>query len=611
VEFRLLGALEVVDGDRKVALGGARQRAFLTLLLLHRNEVVTPDRIAEELWGGNPPRTAPHAIRVYVSHLRKVLEPERGDADPQVLVTRGSGYVLRTRPDEVDLDRFEAARADARRLRAEGRDAEAAAALAQALALWRGPALHDVAYETFAQAETARLEELRLATCEEQFDAQLDAGEDAMLVADLEQLVAANPLRERLRGQLMLSLYRSGRQADALAVYSDGRRVLVDELGLEPAAELSELQARILRHDPELDRPTRTRARRALLSSSSKAKGRIAIGAAVLVAVAGIVATIVAATTGGAAANRHVTVVMPNRPQLNPPAIYAAFLEGVRAARHDLGADVSVVYTGYREFDPSAARPLAATLTRAAERSGLVIAGPLPCPGVVARVARAHPHTKFFFGEYPISKAPFNGMANVSGVSYDNREIGYLAGFLAAAMTPNGAVSVVKGVGGVTSVEQLTAGFRAGAHAGRPGIRVLVGNAGTFSDQSRCEELANSQIDAGSKVVFDAAGDCGRGALQAADIRGVWGIGVDEDLSYLGSHILASAVKRLDRGSELAIKLFLDDALPPGGMVHLDLATDSVGLVGINERVPAAVRERLEQVAAELRKRDVRLAHAG
>jgi DNA-binding SARP family transcriptional activator/basic membrane lipoprotein Med (substrate-binding protein (PBP1-ABC) superfamily) len=597
VEFRLLGALEVVDGGRRVALGGARQRALLTLLLLHRNEVLTPDRIVDDLWHGDPPRTAQHIVRVYVSQLRKALEPERGDAEQHVLLTRGSGYLLQAAPQDVDLDCFVAALAEGRRLRREGSAADAAAAFREALALWRGPPLQDVAYESFAQGEIARLEELRLATLEERFEAELAAGDDAALVADLERLVAESPLRERLRAQLMLALYRSGRQADALAVYAEGRRALVDELGLEPASDLRELQARILRHDPGLDRPAA-----GVQTPSGRRPRRRRNGAALAaISLAAIVAVAVHfATSGGPAVNRLTTVVMAGPQRLSPAPVDAATLAGVRAARRDLRADIRVTYAG-----SSRRNDLERALVRAAGPSGLVIVSPTPYADIVAGVARRFPHTRFLFGEYPVDEPPFNGLANVTGLEYDNREIGFLAGYLAAAMTPGGAVSVVGGVD-VPPVEQLTAGFTAGARAARPGIRVLAGDTGSFADQSRCERLANAQIDAGSRVIFDAAGDCGFGALQAAGIRGVWGIGVDSDLSYLGPHILASAVKRLDLGPELAVKLFLDDALPAGRDLRLDLSSDSVGLVGISDRVPAAVRSRLERVAADLRRRDGR-----
>ena len=209
MDFRLLGPLEVAVDGLPVSLGGVRARALLALLLLHRNEVVPLDKIVDELWA-EPPKTAEQVVRVYVSNLRKALGP------PQVILTRGSGYILQVGADHVDVDRFDALRTEGRRLLAAGEAGQAAEALGEALSLWRGAPLQDFAYERFAQSEIARLEELRLATLEDLFDARLAAGHDSGLVADLEQLVEANPLRERLRAQLMLALYRSGRQAEAL-----------------------------------------------------------------------------------------------------------------------------------------------------------------------------------------------------------------------------------------------------------------------------------------------------------------------------------------------------------------------------------------------------------
>ena len=248
MHFRLLGPLEVDADGLPVSLGGARARALLALLLVHRNEVVPLDKIVDELWT-EPPKTAEQVVRVYVSNLRKALEP------PQVILTRGSGYLLQVGADDVDVDRFDALRTEGHRLLAAGEVAQAAETLGEALALWRGAPLQDFAYERFAQSEIGRLEGLRLATLKDLFDARLASGQDSELVADLEQLVGTNPLRERLRAQLMLALYRSGRQADALEVYQRGRRHLVDELGLEPSESLRRLEARILQQDHELDRP--------------------------------------------------------------------------------------------------------------------------------------------------------------------------------------------------------------------------------------------------------------------------------------------------------------------------------------------------------------------
>ena len=245
MEFRLLGPLEVVEHDRLLALGGVKQRSLLAILLLHANEVVSSDRLIGELWGQTPPSTAAKGVQVYVSRLRKELGVEGR------LMTQAPGYILRVDASELDLARFEQLLAEAR-----GADASSAAQkLGRALALWRGPALADLAYEPFAQSEIGRLEELRWVALEQRIEADLAGGRHAELVGDLEVLIAEQPLREHLRYQLMLALYRSARQAEALAAYREARRQLSDELALEPSEELKRLEQAILRQDPALDLP--------------------------------------------------------------------------------------------------------------------------------------------------------------------------------------------------------------------------------------------------------------------------------------------------------------------------------------------------------------------
>lgn len=236
MEFRILGPLEVVDGGQTVELSGHKQRALLAVLLLEANQVVSSDRLIEMLWDGEPPATARKALYVHVSQLRKLLGKERVE-------TKAPGYRLRVGPDELDLDRFQ-------RLRHEGRYAEA-------LSLWRGQPLAEFAYQRFARTERARLEELRLACAEDRVESELDAGGHTELVGELDVLVSEHPLRERLRRLQMLALYRSGRQAEALEAYEESRRLLGDELGLEPGRELKELQRAILNQDASLDRPRR------------------------------------------------------------------------------------------------------------------------------------------------------------------------------------------------------------------------------------------------------------------------------------------------------------------------------------------------------------------
>ena len=256
MEFRLLGPVEIADRGRVLALAGAKQRALLAILLLRANQVVSSDQLIDELWGDQSPRSGRTALQVLVSQLRKALG-ESGTA----LVTQPPGYVLRLDRDELDVHRFQRLIADADR----ADPAVAAARLRDALALWRGPALADLAYETFAQPAIRRLEELRLAALERRIDADLALGRPAELVAELQTLTAEHPLRERLCAQLMLALYRCGRQADALGVYQTSRHVLVEQLGIEPSAPLRELEQAILQQDPSLELTTAASSERSVL----------------------------------------------------------------------------------------------------------------------------------------------------------------------------------------------------------------------------------------------------------------------------------------------------------------------------------------------------------
>jgi DNA-binding SARP family transcriptional activator len=249
MEFRILGPLEVVDGERPLRVAGTKQRAVLALLLLHANEVVSSDRLIDEVWGEEPPGTGANALQARVSQLRKALAPAADD----ILVTRAPGYLLRVDSGELDAERFERLADEGRRALASGDAETGVEALREALSLWRGPALFDFLYEPFAQGEIARLEEARLACLEERIEADLALQRRGELVGELEALIGAHPFRERLRGQLMLALYRSGRQAEALAAYQEGRRVLVEELGIEPSPALQRLQQAILKQEPALE----------------------------------------------------------------------------------------------------------------------------------------------------------------------------------------------------------------------------------------------------------------------------------------------------------------------------------------------------------------------
>jgi DNA-binding SARP family transcriptional activator len=253
LRFRILGPLEVTRGGAALALGGPRQKAVLACLLVHANEVVPIDALADGIWEGRPPDSATGTIRTYVSHLRRVVAAGPTGGNGHVLLTTPPGYRLRVEPGQLDSHEFERQLEQARRAQAGGAPELALGHLNRALGLWRGPALADFAGESFAHAEAARLDGRRLAAVEERIEAQLALGLHAELVAELEQRAADHPLRERLWGQLMLALYRSGRQAEALGAYQRTRALLAEELGIDPGPPLQRLQRAILQQDPALD----------------------------------------------------------------------------------------------------------------------------------------------------------------------------------------------------------------------------------------------------------------------------------------------------------------------------------------------------------------------
>jgi DNA-binding SARP family transcriptional activator len=271
VEFRILGPVEALDEGKPLPIGGPRQRALLALLLLHANETVSSDRLIDDLWAAEQPKDPHTALQNQVSRLRKALDGR--------ITGQSHGYMIRVEPGELDLDRFEGYVAEAAELDAT----ERARGLHDALALWHGAPLSNVAHEPFAELESARLEELRLAALEERINADLELGRHADLVGELQTLVGEHPLRERPRGQLMLALYRCGRQAEALDVFRRGRQLLVEELGLEPSAELKELEAAILRQDSDLIVPSPRRRGVAEVETTRHARRRRTLIAALAV----------------------------------------------------------------------------------------------------------------------------------------------------------------------------------------------------------------------------------------------------------------------------------------------------------------------------------------
>jgi DNA-binding SARP family transcriptional activator/streptogramin lyase len=313
VDVNILGPIEIRDPDgRAIALPSGRERSLLALLLIHRDEVVSTDRIVDALWGAHPPETAMKAVQGYVSHLRRVLEfsGEPGAAHSG-LVTQPPGYALRTDGIRFDAGRFERLAADGRRALEDDAPAEAADLLDEALALWRGPALAEFAFDDFARNESDRLEQLRLSALEDRNESLLRLGRHGELAGQLESLVAAHPLRERLRGQWMLALYRGGRQAEALQAYRDGRRLLAGELGLEPGPELQRLERAILAQEPALDAaaPPQAGAQEAETPPPRSRRRRVAPGILLVLVGSGVLAAVLVLAGGGPPAS--VRVVAP------------------------------------------------------------------------------------------------------------------------------------------------------------------------------------------------------------------------------------------------------------------------------------------------------------
>jgi len=301
IDYRLLGPIEASLDGHALDIGGPKQRALLAIMLLSANEPVSRDVLVDRLWGDRPPVGAQHTLEVYVSRLRKTLEPA---AEGPVVLARPGAYVLRAPEERIDIRRFERLAARGRRALAEDAPDRAAADLRAALALWRGAPLSDVSQEWFAQGEITRLEELRLGVIEDRIEADLALGRHGDLVGELQALVDAHPLRERLYQQLMIALYRCGRQVEALAVYRSARRTLVQELGIEPSPGLRRVERSILEHDVSLEPPARAVEPQAItpagawrsLSAAATRRARLVAAAGVSLAV--LLALLVSRSSG-------------------------------------------------------------------------------------------------------------------------------------------------------------------------------------------------------------------------------------------------------------------------------------------------------------------------
>jgi DNA-binding SARP family transcriptional activator/basic membrane lipoprotein Med (substrate-binding protein (PBP1-ABC) superfamily) len=588
MQFRVLGPLEVRLGDETLALGGAKQRAVLAALLLRAEEVVAVERLVDEVWGDDPPPSAAHSLESYVSRLRQLLNGH----GPR-LVRRGAGYSLELGSAELDAHTFVELYEQAGLAAAE-EDYERVVRLTSAAhAVWRGPALADVALASAGRAEAERLEELRLCTCELRFDALLALGRHGDAVGELQALVGQNPYRERFVAQLMLALYRSGRHAEALDVYERLRVSLDRDLGLQPSAELQQLSGQIVRQDPALRRPTSpptgfTRPP-STKENTRRASAVLAAGVAVATALALTASGSAAISESVAPSSRSLALVLPaSADRLGVAAEGLAGAVDSSEALHSSEIQTAVV-------DPNAPEPdVDAVVTRIRKGGvGLVVTlGDGPAARALAGVVPGLPETRFVFIDASVSELSLEGVPNAAAIRFSDEDAFYLAGYGSGLVsTMDGskrrvdAVSVVAGEP-TPDTARLVAGFKRGLRAARPGVKVRVDYSHELEDVTACEALANRQIDAGSDVVIALAGKCSRGALAVARFRGVWGVGAAEDGINLTDDVLFASEKEWTKATLFAIERLQEGTLAMGRDTVLGFEDDYSIAIWFSARLP-------------------------
>jgi basic membrane lipoprotein Med (substrate-binding protein (PBP1-ABC) superfamily)/DNA-binding SARP family transcriptional activator len=580
---------------------------------------VPVERLLDEVWGDDLPASAAHSLESYVSRLRRALSPYGVAVERQ-----GSGYRIRLGGAVLDSQVFEELVDHAAQTLAAGDQRRAASIAKEALGLWHGPVLAGVTLHLDGRAEAERLDELRSRAFEIRVDADLALGRHAELVGELRRLVEETPYRERLVAQLMVALYRSGRHAESLEIYERTRRDL-DDLGLRPGEELQRLAGQIVRQEPHLRTPAQPeRARDGQRTTPMRARrlSAIVLAGALAVAATAIAIGYFDMTDGGLAGSAGSTRVALIR-MWDPGSLdsrdengWGPFEEGLLQAerKHELETEIVNLFPrrpplgGFEQGSQADVDRLSARL-----RSGEfdLVLWPLGLPGPrFFDVVPQYPDTRFVFLDYCCAKgAELGGAPNATALTLRADQAAHLAGYLSGLMEaqralPQGGrhvVSIISGEPGFPQQQALVQGFSTGVRRAFPGLEVRSDYSFEYDNQAACERIANRQIDAGSGVVFAAAGDCGLGALSAAALRGVWGVANYEDRSHLGPHILASTSSRVDRLVDLSVSWYLAGRLPPGGDVELGLVDDAVALVGINPDVPPAIRAKVAQENARLR----------
>jgi basic membrane lipoprotein Med (substrate-binding protein (PBP1-ABC) superfamily)/DNA-binding SARP family transcriptional activator len=593
-------------------LVGRQGRLLFAYLVAEQARPVPRDELAEALWGETPPATWEKALTVLASKLRRLFA-EHGVADASFLTAAFGCYRL-VLPDETWVDVLEAAQAaeDGEKALAEGDFGRARERASFASSLLERPFLPGE-HGAWVDAKRRDLDDVHERALAAVSDASLRAGRASEAADAAEQLITLAPLRESGYRRLMEAHVAAGNRAEALSVYERCRRLLADELGAYPSPETESLYRGLLespvREDAaraaevaaQADDLLRADGRAPLQGRSRTRSGRVA-AVAVVTALSVTAAVLAVLALGGASGTSapapRVALLAHGDPD---DAISAQVTEGLLRAKRTFGIETETI-----THDPYDARPKTVRrLMQAIDDGGfdLVLTwGGAPGTEAVAAEARAHKNTHFVYVEAPFEDLDIADVPNATAISFDVAPASRLAGFLSALVSESGRTAVIGGVPYV--VENLVTGFEDGARAARPNIDFRADYSNTWGSPSLCEDLANQQIDDGFDVIFTAAGPCGLGALSAAGIRGVWGVGVDSDQSYLGPHILASVVKRFDRALELAVRRYLDGALPGGDVIELGIADDAVGVVGISPEVPTGVRKKLAEETARIRALD-------
>jgi DNA-binding SARP family transcriptional activator/basic membrane lipoprotein Med (substrate-binding protein (PBP1-ABC) superfamily) len=615
VEFQVLGPLEARLGDESLPLGGAKQRAVLAMLLLREGEVVPVDRLVDEVWGDDPPASAARGLESYVSRLRQLLNGH----GPR-LVRRGAGYALELGGAPLDARTFLELQNSASEAAAVGEHERVVELTGAALAVWRGPALADIALASAGRAEAERLEELRLRTYELRFDAELALGRHEQVVGELQALVRQNPYRERFVAQLMVALYRSGRHAEALDEYERTRAALSDDLGLQPSLELRQLSGQIVRQDPQLRRPSTVPPAPSRPPAIRRRTRRLAR----LVVVGAGVAAAMAFTASGSAPRppsesatpseatpvTRVALVLPRAPDAAlDDARIRETTNAFRETTSAWGHEAAEIVVG-DEIDPTSAEIESAIGRIEAGEFALVLVsgGGVTARALAPTVGRLT-GTRFVFIDASLATLSLRGVPNASGMPFADHQTSRLMGYLSGLVSPRGGrpreradvVSIVASPS-TPRVERLVRAFERGARAALPSVTVRVDYAASERDQTTCERLANEQIQAGSDVVFAVAGKCSSAALEVAKLRGVWGIRTNDDGVPDGPHIIATTYKRWETAVKEAITDFELDRLTSGRDRVLGLADDyAVDAWGSNSPEVRAAWSKVVRLCSNIR----------